>query len=427
MSSDESMEGPSGVCKGHASSRWCDTAGALYTCSADEKILSQVACGSPSLCEPGLVTGECAACVPNAVRCRDQRVERCGSAGAGFDLVSLCALPDVCDASGAACKAASELPNQLTLDTWAKQQGLYWEGQVWLAADATGDGRSDLVNVFGDSDGLVHLDVHAAGSDLFDIEMWVARLGQWQASQFWAAGDFNGDGKADVAQIWNDDGSASIEVYISTGTTFNLETWATDAGGIWDGQVWLAGDFNGDGNSDLAVIFAEQDGVSIDVHESDGKGFSSNHWLVSDDTYVVGSQWAAGDFNGDMRTDIARVFGQSGKIVVDAYLSNATGFARERWVTREGSYWDGQIWLAEDFTGDGLCDLGNVYGDGNYASIDVRPSLGDRFGLERWTNRLGSFAAGQLWRAGRFNGNAKADFAVVYGDNGMITIEVQLH
>jgi hypothetical protein len=272
----------------------------------------------------------------------------------------------------------------------------------------------------------VLIDVHAAGSDTFNFEMWTVRQGMVHTLQFWTAGDFDGDGKADVAHIWDDEG-ISIDVYRSTGSSFELQHWATKAGGIWAGQAWAAGDFSGDGKSDLAVIFDEGGKVSIGVHVSDGSRFTETPFVVRDDSFVAGQKWVAGDFNGDKRDDLARVFGAGGKITSDAYLSSGTSFARERWINGQGSYWDAQKWLAADFNGDGLTDLGNVYADGTSASIDVRPSNAKAFGLERWTNRLGSFAAGQTWVAADFNGNKQADFGVVYGDSGMITIEVQLH
>lgn len=417
---------PDTVCSARADVRVCDAAGVLYDCSAQGEIASQKECGKRELCDPGIATGECARCVPRELRCSDARLERCNDRGEAFDTLSVCMLPDRCDANAGMCMSASELPNQLTLETWAKQQGLFWDGQVWLAADATGDGRTDMINVFGDSENNVLIDVHVAGSDSFNFEMWSAREGKGDPVQFWAAGDFDGDGKADVAHIWDEDG-ISIDVYRSTGSAFELQHWATHAGGIWAAQVWKAGDFTGDGKADLAVILDEGGAVSIGVHVSDGSQFKGTAFLERDNSYLMSQKWVAGDFNGDKRDDLARVFGSAGQISSDAYLSSGTSFARERWVTAQGSYWEAQQWLAADFNGDGLCDLGNVYADGTSASIDVRPSDGKTFGLERWTNRLGSFATGQTWLAGDFNGNDKSDFGVVYGESGMITIQLQLH
>ena len=47
---------------------------------------------------------------------------------------------------------------------------------------------------------------------------------------------------------------------------FGIQRWATRQGGFWDGQQWLAGDFNGDGKDDLAKAFTDAGLASMDVH-----------------------------------------------------------------------------------------------------------------------------------------------------------------
>jgi hypothetical protein len=45
-----------------------------------------------------------------------------------------------------------------------------------------------------------------------------------------------------------------------------MQRWATRQGGFWDAQQWLAGDFNGDGKDDVAKAFNQGGLGSIDVH-----------------------------------------------------------------------------------------------------------------------------------------------------------------
>jgi len=74
---------------------------------------------------------------------------------------------------------------------------------------------------------------------------WSVRDGGWidSPSANWAAGDFNGDGKTDLVAIWNDGGQNTLTVSQSTGSSFTRSHWATNAGGWRDTTVWRAGQF----------------------------------------------------------------------------------------------------------------------------------------------------------------------------------------
>ena len=81
-----------------------------------------------------------------------------------------------------------------------------------------------------------------------------------------AVGDFNGDGKADLAVA--NDGSDTVSVLLGNGNgTFQA---AVNYGAGTDPRSVAVGDFNGDGKADLAVANFFSDNVSVLLGNGNG-------------------------------------------------------------------------------------------------------------------------------------------------------------
>jgi serralysin len=98
--------------------------------------------------------------------------------------------------------------------------------------------------------------------DSLSIQQWATHEGTFADTQQWLAGDFNGDGKDDLAKGFNNVDEASIDVHLSNGGGFGMQQWATRQGSFADTQQWLAGD----GKDDLAKAFNDGGLASIDTH-----------------------------------------------------------------------------------------------------------------------------------------------------------------
>jgi hypothetical protein len=238
------------------------------------------------------------------------------------------------------------------------------------------------------------------------------------------AGDFNADGRTDVAlaggQGWN-----TLPVSFSTGSGgFSVTNGFVGSFAAWaqDGNAKkLVGDFNGDGRADVALTGPGY-WSSVPTAFSYGNGSFSvtNHWIGdfagwSSDREV---QHIVGDFNGDGRSDIA-LTGSPWWDTLPVAFSNGNGTYNVTNVyVGEFAGWSAHLEvkrLVGDFNGDGRDDIA-LTGPSGWASVPVAFSNGD--GSFHVTNSyVGSFAA---WSAhaeatplvGDYDGDGRDDVAL---------------
>jgi hypothetical protein len=212
-----------------------------------------------------------------------------------------------------------------------------------------------------------------------------------------AIGDFNSDGKQDIATANSNSSSVSIRLGDGLGG-FNGTT------NVAVGSVPLSvaiGDFNRDGKQDIATANKSSNTVSIRLGDGMG-GFSgtTNVPVGSGPTSVV-----VGDFNSDGKQDIATATYYSISIRLGDGLGGFSGTTD--FLVNLGSNHT-SITLV-DFNGDGKQDISTTTQFGSNVSI----SLGD--GLGGFSSTIYVAAPLRSQAIGDFNGDGKQDIIGVSG------------
>ncbi len=227
-------------------------------------------------------------------------------------------------------------------------------------------------------------------------------------------GDFNGDGKPDIAVA--DNGTSQVSVLLNSGTgTFATHVDYSVAVGA--GPIALAtADFNGDGKPDIAV--ADNGTSQVSVLLNSGTGTFPSHAEYSLPSGAGPEAIAAADVNGDGKPDIA--VADNGTSQVSVLLNSGTGTFPSHVDTTLpiGAAPDGIV-LA-DFNGDGKKDIATADAGTSQASVLLNSGTGT---FPSHTEYALPTSASPSWVvAGDFNADGAQDLA--FSDLGLNEVSV---
>lgn len=213
-----------------------------------------------------------------------------------------------------------------------------------VAGDFDGNGTLDLA-VTNQSDNTVSI-LLSNGNGTFQTHVDYA-TGTAPAAV--AVGDFNGDGFLDIAVANYTANTVSVLLGNGNGTFQEHQDFSTGAG--TQNPAWLAvGDFNHDGNLDLAVANEAGNTISILLGNGNGKFTLKSSPVVASGPVSV----AVGDLNGDGILDlvVASFTGDS----VSVLLGNGDGTFKTGTVLADIHTGAHSVAVA-DFNNDGILDL----------------------------------------------------------------------
>ena len=232
-------------------------------------------------------------------------------------------------------------------------------------------------------------------------------------------GDFNGDGNLDLAVANSQDRTVSIRLGNGDGTfngrnSYSVTLLANSLTGL------AAGDFNGDGITDLAALGSIAAGGAVEILQGDGNGGFTN---VTTTGIAVGNGPASivtGDFNGDGNVDFAVANLSDNTISVmkgNGSGTTFTNFAGSPFSTGAGT--NPAAIASGDFNADGQVDLAIAESGKN--RVDIFKGNGDgTFSLLAGATATGNQPVAIV--AGDFNADGKLDFAVTNQSDNTTTV-----
>jgi hypothetical protein len=226
-----------------------------------------------------------------------------------------------------------------------------------VATDVDSDGNQDLVVFDSPTSSTGQIDV-LLGNGNGTLQAAQSNSETFEPGTQADVADFNRDGKPDIALVQQDNNRASVLLNNTMPTQYpdgrsfaNYNPLSIGMGNFADGVA--VGDFNKDGKLDIAVSYLQDNDVKVLFGNGSGS-FSTGA------TYAVGTQpfWiASGDFNGDGYPDLVtsntNINGANGTISVLLNNKNGTFASATTYTVGNQPY---QVAVG-DVNGDGYADL----------------------------------------------------------------------
>ncbi len=193
-------------------------------------------------------------------------------------------------------------------------------GEVPTVGDVNGDGLDDIITFTRNAAADVYVAL-SNGTSFGASAKWHEFFGI--AGEYPGVADVNGDGKADIV-VFTRGTLGDVYVALSSGAGFGASAKWHDWFAV-GGELPRIGDFNGDGKADIAT-FTTNAAADVFVALSSGTAFAGTEQKWNDFFGIAGEFPYTGDFNGDGKDD-AITFTHNSLADVYTALSTGAGFA----------------------------------------------------------------------------------------------------
>lgn len=285
-------------------------------------------------------------------------------------------------------------------------------------ADIDGDGRPDIIVATGSggsSIGIYRNTTNFASSTLprtlsFGTRADVSISSITLSPGVLAIGDFDGDGRQDIAAACYNTDPAKLLILRNTNTagggtvnSFSLSSFTAGANPTFAALTssLCVGDFNGDRMPDIAMVnqnYLSAGTLSVFRNTSTGPGVTSFASALSLATGVYPVDVQSGDMDGDGATDIIVTNSQSNSVALyrNTYMSPATALSFSSQITLSNSLNNPAGVAVGDIDGDGKAEIvaSNFVYSGSVNIYKNRSTSGSPLFTDLGTFSTGKFPAG---------------------------------
>lgn len=302
---------------------------------------------------------------------------------------------------------------------WETGQGQFEGGRArHVSGDFNGDGYSDIATFYDYGVGLTRGFFFAGstkGLASNSTVFWDSGQGNFEANRArFVSGDFNGDGYSDVVSFY-DYGGGLARGFIFVGSSSGLANkgvtfWDSGSGNFETKRSkFVSGDFNGDGYSDIAVIYDYGSSITRGfMFAGSSSGLANNYntfWDPGKGNFEASrARFVSGDFNGDSYSDIAAFYDYGGAQASGfMFAGSSKGLpngSTRFWETGKGQFEVSRTrFVSSDSNGDGYSDITAIYdyGSGLTRGFNFAGSSRGLAGNTTtfWDSGKGNFEAGR--------------------------------
>jgi len=309
-----------------------------------------------------------------------------------------------------------------------------WAG--WLPVHTYGDGKTAILQLLDDRIDSNHqhqlgMNVWAPNQTDTYSQAWGSNdMHQGPGALAWLPVDMQGDGRTEIAQLWNSNGNLGFIVWgPNTDGSYSQVCCAGDTGHQLESKVikWLPVDMHGDGKTEIVELWDNNNKLGMNVWAPNANYSYSLAWSSSDmgqGSGAVQGGWVPVDMQGDGRTEIAQLWNSSGNLGFIVWAPNADySYSQVCCAGDTGHQLESKVieWVPVDMHGDGRTEIVELWDNNNKLGMNVwAPNANYSYSLP-WSSSdmgQGSGAVQGGWVKVDMQGDGRTEIAQLWNSGG---------